>query len=176
MRLPAMVRLRLRSVFRRTQVEEDLDEELHYHLEREISENIAAGLSREEARSTALRSMGGLEQRKEECRDMRGLNRLDHIIHDIRFAIRQLRKSPDFTLTAAVMIALGLCSSITIFALVDAALIKPLPYKNTDRLLGVFEKIDPWCPRCNLSWLDYLDWKKQNSTLASLDVFQARGY
>jgi len=176
MRLAAIVRLRLRSVFRRTQVEDDLDEEFRDHLEREINQNIAAGMSREEARSTALRAMGGLEQRKEECRDMRGLNQLDHMVNDIRFAIRQLRKSPEFTLTAVLMLALGICSSITIFAFVDAALIKPLPYRNPDRLLGVFERIDPWCPRCNLSWPDYLDWKKQNSTLASLDVFQQRGY
>ncbi len=75
-----------------------------------------------------------------------------------------------------VMLALGMCASTAIFAFVDAALIKPLPYAKPGRLLGVFERIDPWCPRCNLSWLDYLDWKKENSTLTSLDVFQARGY
>jgi macrolide transport system ATP-binding/permease protein len=176
MRLPAIVRLRLRSVFRRAEVEGDLDEELRYHLERVIDENIAAGMSREEARFTALRSMGGLEQRKEECRDMRGLNPLDHIINDVRFAIRQLRKTPEFTATAILMPALGMCFSIAIFAFVDAALIKPLPYKNPERLLGVFERIDPWCLHCNLSWMDYLDWEKQNSTLDSLDVFQERGY
>lgn len=176
MRLSSIIRLRLRSIFRRRQVEDDLDEEIRYHLEREITENITAGLRREEARFAALRSMGGLEQRKEECRDMRGLNPLDHTINDIRYAGRQLRKNPEFAVTAILMLALGMCSSAAIFAFVDAALIKPLPYKNPERLLGVFERIDPWCPRCNLSWLDYLDWKKQNVTLASLDIFQQRGY
>src|SRR6516225_4834829 len=167
MRLRDIVRLRLRSVFRRAAVESDLDEELRYHLEREVDANVAAGVSREQARFMALRSIGDLEQRKEECRDMRGLNALDYIVNDIRFAVRQLRKSPEFTVTAILMLALGICSSIAIFAFVDAALIKPLPYKNPERLLGVFERIDPWCLRCNLSWLDYLDWKRQNSTLAS---------
>ena len=107
---------------------------------------------------------------------MRGLRPIRHFIDDIRFAVRQLRKSPEFTVTAVLMLALGICSSSAIFGFVDAALIKPLPYRSPERLLGVFEKIDPWCPRCNLSWLDYLDWKTQNSTLASLDVFQSRGY
>jgi predicted permease len=175
MRFASIIRLRLRSLFLRRQVETDLDEEFRYHLEREIDENIAAGMSREEARRSALRAIGGLEQRKEDCRDMRGLNPLDHIVNDVRFAVRQLLKNPEFAGTAIVMLALGMCSSTAIFAFVDAALIKPLPYEKPERLLGIFEKIDPWCDRCNLSWLDYLDWKKQNATLASLDVFQERG-
>lgn len=176
MRPLTILRLRLRSLFRRALIEGDLDEELRYHLERLIDENIAAGMSRKEARSAALRSMGGIEQRKEECRDMRGLNPLDHFIHDIRFAVRQLQKAPGFAATAIFMLALGICSSVAIFAFLDAAMIQPLPYKNPKRLLGVFERTDLRCPRCNLSWLDYLDWKKQNSTFASLDIFQERGY
>ena len=176
MRLLTILHLRLRSLLRDSRVEGDLDEELRYHLERLVDENISAGMSREAARRAALRSMGGMEQRKEECRDMRGLRPIHHFIDDIRFAVRQLRKSPEFTVTAVLMLALGICSSSAIFGFVEAALIKPLPYRNPERLLGVFEKIDPWCQRCNLSWLDYLDWKKQNSTLASLDVFQDRGY
>jgi macrolide transport system ATP-binding/permease protein len=176
MRLASIVRLRLRSLFHRKQVEADLDEEFRYHLEREIDENIAAGMSREEARRCALRAIGGLEPRKEDCRDMRGLNPVDHLMNDVRFAGRQLLKNREFAGTAIMMLALGMCSSIAIFAFVDAALIQPLPYSKPERLLGVYEKIDPWCPQCNLSWLDYLDWKKQNSTLASLDIYQGHGY
>ena len=176
MRLSSILRLRYLSLFRRARVEDDLDEELRYHLDRLIDQNLAAGMSPKQARSAALREMGGIEQRKEECRDMRGLNPLDHFLADLRFALRQLRKSPEFASTAILMLALGLCSSLAIFAFVDAALIQPLPYRNPARLLGVYEKIDPWCPRCNLSWLDYLDWKKQNTTLSSLDVYKPRGY
>ncbi len=176
MRIRAILRLRYQSLFRRGRVEDDLDEELRYHLEREIDENVASGMSREEARFTALRSMGGLEQRKEECRDMRGLNLFDHLAGDVRVAVRQLRRSPEFAATAILVLALGLCSTIAIFAFVDAALIKPLPYRNPERLLVVFERINPWCPRCTLSWPDYVDWRKENSTFSSLDVFQERGY
>jgi predicted permease len=176
MRLLAILQLRLRSIFRRAQVEGELDEELRYHLERLINENMAAGMSRRDASFAALRSMGGMEQRKEECRDMRGLNPLDHFTNDLRFAVRQLRKSPGFAGATILMLALGICSSVAIFAFVDAALLKPLPYRNSERLLGVYERIDPWCLRCNISWPDFLDWRSQNSTLASLDVFQGGGY
>jgi predicted permease len=176
MRLGQILHLRLRSLFRRRRVEDELDEELRYHVEREMEEAVAAGLSREEARLSALRSMGGLEQSKEECRDMRGLNLVDSVVNDLRFALRQLRKNPAFTSTAVLMLALGLCSSLAIFAFVDAALIKPLPYRDPSRLVGVYERIDPWCVRCNLSWPDYLDWKQQNSSFSSLDVYGGRGY
>jgi len=176
MRFLDVVRKRLRSAFRRGRVEDELEEELRYHLEREIDENVAAGMSIEEARFAALRVIGGLTQRKEECRDMRGLNLIDNTVNDVRFAVRQLRRDAGFTTTAVLMLALGVCSAIAIFAFVDAALVKPLPYRNPEQLLGVYEKIDPWCKLCNLSWPDYLDWKRQNTTLASLDVYSERGY
>lgn len=168
--------MRLRSALRRRQVDDELDEELRYHLEREIDENIAAGMSPEEARFAALRVIGGLTQRREECRDMRGLTVIDNIGNDVRFAVRQLRRDRGFTTTAVLMLALGVCSATAIFAFVDAALVKPLPYRTPGELLGVYEKIDPWCIRCNLSWPDYLDWKQQNTTFASLDVYGERGY
>src|SRR5882724_4520403 len=175
MRLADIVRLRLRSLIRRSAVEQDLEEELRYHLEREIDENLALGMNPADARLEALRSISGLEQRKEECRDMRGVNLFDNLINDVRFALRQLRKDMEFTGTAILMLALGMCASIAIFAFVDGALLKPLPYRNSARLLGVFEQVKG-CPRCNLSWLDYLDWKKLNTTLSSLDVYQRSGF
>jgi macrolide transport system ATP-binding/permease protein len=168
--------LRLRSVFRRSAVEDELEEELRYHLERDIDEYVAQGMSRREARLAALHSISGLEQHKEECRDMRGVNVIDNLLRDVRFALRQLRRDAEFTATAILMLALGVCASVAIFAFVDAALLKPLPYKDPPRLLGVYEKIDPWCPYCPLSWPDYLDWRAQNTTLRSLDVYFSTGY
>src|SRR5678815_3557821 len=93
------VPLRLRSLFRRDQVEAELDEELRYHLERQIEVNIANGMSEEEARYAALRAMHGLDQRKEECRDMRRLNLIEIMWRDLRYAIRQLRKNLGFACT-----------------------------------------------------------------------------
>jgi macrolide transport system ATP-binding/permease protein len=153
MRLAKIFSLRLRSVFSRKKVDHELDEELRYHLDRQMEENIAAGMSREEARQAALRSIEDFEQKKEECRDMRGLNLIDNLLHDLRFALRQLWKTPGFTCTAILM------------------LLKPLPYQNSSRLVGVFENIKT-CPQCNLSYFDYLDWKKRNNVFSSLDVYQ----
>jgi macrolide transport system ATP-binding/permease protein len=170
MRLASIVRLRFRSLFSRGRVDRELDEELRYHLERQSDENIAAGMSREDARSSALGSIKNLEQRKEECRDMRGLNLIDNVVQDVRFALRQLRKSPGFTSAAMLMLALGMCASVAIFAFVDAALIKPLPYRDPGRLVGVFETFKT-CPRCNVSYLNFRDWKKGETVFRSLDVW-----
>ena len=86
--------LRLRSIFRRRRVERELDEELQFHLEHKIEEGIAAGLSPDEARCRALRAMGGLEQRKEEMRDMRRIHWLTDFLDDVRYAVRSLRRTP----------------------------------------------------------------------------------
>jgi hypothetical protein len=116
MRTITKVRLRLRSFFSRTTVERELDEELRYHLERQIEENVAAGMSHEGARRAALRSIEDFEQRKEECRDMRGLNLIDNLRKDLTFAIRQLRNNLGFTCTAILVLALGMCASLAIYS------------------------------------------------------------
>src|SRR5262249_40620458 len=97
-----------------------------------------------------------------------------HVFQDARFAIRQLRKNPGFTVTAILMLALGLCASVAIFAFVDAALLKPLPYRDPARLVGVFEKIST-IPYSNLSYPDYLDSTRLNKTFRSLDIYQRTG-
>ena len=94
MRFTTILRKRLRSVFSRNLVEQELDEELRYHIERETEENVAAGMTPEAARREALLTLEGLDQNKEECRDMRRLNLLDNLAKDLRFEIRQLRKEP----------------------------------------------------------------------------------
>src|SRR5215831_15828544 len=92
-----VVPLRLRSIFRRPQVERELDEELRFHLEALTLHEIAAGRTPEEARHAALRAMDGIEQRKEECRDMRHTSVIDNLRRDVRYAVRILAKSHTFT-------------------------------------------------------------------------------
>jgi macrolide transport system ATP-binding/permease protein len=99
---------------------------------------------------------------------------IDNVFQDVRFAVRQLRKSPAFTATAISTLALGMCASVAIFAFVDAALIKPLPYANPSRLVGVFERV-PMFPQSNLSYPDYLDWKTLNTVFTSLSAYQGGG-
>jgi len=106
---------------------------------------------------------------------MRRLNLIDNLVQDTRFAIRQLRNNLGFTCTATIVLALGMCASVAIFAFVDATLIKPLPYQNPSRLVGVFESILLF-PQSNLSYPDYLDWKKLNTVFRSLDVYQRNGF
>ncbi|MCI0389065.1 MAG: ABC transporter permease, partial [Acidobacteria bacterium] len=131
------VPLRLRSLFRRRQVEQELDEELRYHLERQIEEHIAKGLTPIEARYAALRALGGIEQRKEECRDMRRVNLIENILQDLRYAGRILRRSPGFTAVAILSLALGIGANAAIFQLLNAVRLRSLPVANPTELAEV---------------------------------------
>src|SRR5262245_28523532 len=129
------VPLRLRSLFRRSQVEQELDEELRYHIERQAEELIAKGMTEEEARHAALRAMGGVERRKEECRDMRRLRLIENLAQDLRYAIRTLFRNPVFSVVALLTLAIGIGSTTAIFSVVHALFLKPLPYPDSDRLV-----------------------------------------
>jgi macrolide transport system ATP-binding/permease protein len=97
------------------------------------------------------------------------------LLQDLRYGVRQLRKNPGFTGTAILVLSLGICASLSIFGFVDAALIKPLPYQSPDRLVEVTESV-PMIPRANLSYPDYLDWKRLNQVFRSMDVYGGTGY
>lgn len=166
--------LRLRSLFRGPDVEHELDAELRFHLDQQIEENMAAGMSAEEARYAARRTIGGLAQIREECRDMRGLNVVDNAVQDFRYAIRQLRRNPGFACTSIFVLALGICAAVAIFGFVDAALIKPLPYRDQSRLVAAFES-SPGDARSVLSYLDFADWKNLNKVFSSIDAYALNG-
>jgi predicted permease len=102
------------------------------------------------------------------------MNLLDNVLQDVRFAVRQLRASLIFTCTAVIVLAFGMAASVAIFAFVDAALIKPLPYQSPGRLVGVFGSI-PLFRQSNLSYPDYVDLKKTNTVFKSLEVYQSNG-
>src|ERR1044072_5326495 len=166
------VPLRLRSLFRRGQVEAELEEELRYHLERQIEVNTAAGMSLEEARYAALRAMHGLDQRKEECRDMRRVRFIEDLLQDLRFSLRSLRKRPGFTAIILMALALGIGANTAIFSLVNAVILQPLPYPDPDRLVSVYGNLRNGGNRSSLGPLEVLDYRSQNKTF---EQFAASG-
>jgi macrolide transport system ATP-binding/permease protein len=153
----------------------ELAAELESHLAMHVDDNIRAGMTPELARRDAVLKLGGVEPTKEEWRERSTLPAVEHFLQDSRYAIRQLRQHSGFAATAILTVALGTGASIALFAFVDAALLKPLPYRDPTRLVGVFEAIDLF-PLSNLSYPDYLDWKTMNTTLDSLEVFNQNGF
>ena len=177
LRLLYIVPLRLWSLFRRDQVEQNLEDEFRDHLERRIEADVARSITPEDARYAALRALGGVDQRKEECRDMRHVNYLEHGIQDLRFAVRQLLKHPGFASTAIVVLTLGIAASVAIFGFVDAALIRPLPYHEPSRLVTVFGTrpgLAPGQTRGALSYLDFRDWRERTHAFDSIAAYDMR--
>jgi len=123
----------LRRLFGKSRAENELDRELRFHLEQQVSENLAGGMPVEEARRDALIKLGGLERVKEEVRDTRWVTHIDNIIRDFRFALRSLRKDRRFAFIAIFALALGIGATSVMFSVVYNVLLDPLPYKSVNR-------------------------------------------
>ena len=161
-------------LFRRRDFDHDLQEEMAFHREQTAKEFEAAGIPPEAARYAAMRQFGNTTLLQERSREVVQF-RAETVVQDLRFALRQLRRSPGLALTAILVLALGIGASTAIFAFVDAVLIRPLPYADPNRLVDVDES-EAVFPRSNLSRDDYEDWKRLNTTLKSLEVYGGTGF
>jgi hypothetical protein len=162
------VPLRLRSLFRRQQVEQDLDDELQYHLKRKVEEYIAQGLTPEQSRHAALRAMDGLTQRKEECRDMRRVNGIENTLRDIRYSLRILAKSPGFTAVAVLTLVLAIGANAVVFGVLNGLILRPLNVPQAESLYGIEHGNEHSMYE---SYPDYLDLRDRNRSFDGLAAF-----
>ena len=161
----------LRALFRKEELDQDLSDELAFHLEKQIEQNVAAGMSAEQARYAALRSFGGVEQVKEDCRDTWGVRFLDTLLQDIRFGLRMLAKNPGFTAVAVLTLALGIGANTAIFSVVDAVLLRPLPYRDPSRLVYISEFWPRETPVRTVPSPDFANWSEHDRLLDGLAAY-----
>jgi predicted permease len=168
------IRYRVRALVSRKRLEQDLDEELRFHIDREAEKYERQGMRHEAALRRARLEFGGVEQIKEGSRDVRGTARLESIVRDLRYAIRSLKSRPAFTLTVVATLALGIGANAAIFTLVDALVLRPLPASHPERLVIVS---DPAAVNSNnvgspitdyVSFLLYRDVRARNTVFTDM--------
>jgi putative ABC transport system permease protein len=163
--------LRLRSLFKRDVVESELDDELRFHLEQLVDSYVRKGLRRDEAVRRARLEFGRLDTVKEAHRDARGVHLLVDFGRDVRYAVRQLRRSPSFAVAALLCLALGIGATTAIFSVVNTILLQPLPFPDSDRLVRLAENVPPPARgrplmQRGLMYSEFLDWRAQSKTLS----------
>src|SRR6266481_1131513 len=168
--------LRLRSIFHKNRAERDLSEELQFHLQNQIDEYVAQGMNRKEARHAALRSLGGIEQAKEECRDARKVNSLENFLQDVRFGLRMLRRSPGFSLLAILCLTLGIGANAAVYSWVEGILFRPYPLvSHQEQLLALTGTARGESGPTGISWPDLLDLERGSTLIDSFIVNKIMG-
>jgi len=173
MRLVNTLRAQISTLFHRTRAEQEMDEEMRAHIERRTEELERSGVAREEAERRARIEFGGVERFKEECREERGGMWLEMVWNDVKFGLRMLRKSPGFTTAAVLTLALGIGANTAVFSVVNAVVLRPLPYGTPDRLVMVKE----WIPKAVPDPIpvcapDVAQFQRENQTFEALAGFK----
>src|SRR5882762_6125146 len=149
---------------------------MRYHLERKIEEYVASGMPAEEAQQAAMRAMEGVEQQKEKCRDMRRVNLVEDFWQDLRYGARMLRRTPGFTAIVILTLALGIGANTAIFSVIDAILLRPLPFADAGSLVIVWETNAQTASTHNtVSPPNFLDWESQNRVFSGMSYVSDLG-
>ena len=167
---------RLAGFFRKSKRDAEFAAELESHLQLHIQDNVRAGMTPDAARRDALMKLGGVEQTKENFRDRRGLPFLETLLQDIRFALRTLRKSPGFSAMAVLTLALAIGACASIFSVVNAVLLRQLPYKNADRLVLLWGTGGHTANRDQISFTDLQDWRRGSQSFEEMANFHGYVY
>ena len=167
---------RLRGMFRRERLDQDLDEELRAHLEMRAADNLAAGMSPEQARQEAQKRFGNTALLKEDTREVDIVGWLEEAARDFRHALRMLLRNPGFTVVAVLTLALGIGANTAIFSVINSVLLHPLPYHDPDNLVMVWESNSQHRnPHNTVSPPNFLDWQSRNTVFSSMAfVFDER--
>jgi predicted permease len=167
------------ALFRSRKLDADLDEEMRAHIDLAIEENRGRGMNESQARTAALRAFGGITQIRETYRVQRGLPWLEQAARDIRYAVRQLRKSPGFALTAILTLALGIGAATSVFSVVNAVLLKPFAFRDPDRLVVLREAVEDEVRSERTATPDnyrhFLRLKKDAKTIEDAAIFSQNG-
>src|SRR5215207_8633546 len=163
---------RLRALLRRDSLDRELDAELRYHMERQVAEHVAGGMTAEEARRAALRDFGGVTLSQEQCREARGVRPVEDLRQDILFGLRVLRRNPVFSLVAVVTLALGIGANTALFSITNAVVFRPLPFAEPERLLTLWEcSARSEESRVIVSPANYLDWRGQTRSFEEMGAY-----
>ncbi len=163
---------RFRALTRRAHVERELADELQLHIELEQQKNERLGMTPHEARRAALLTFGGVERYKEEARDARGVRLVEHVAQDLRIALRGMRKSPGFATVVVLTLGLGVGATSAIFSIVNAVLLRPLPYERPAELVRVYSQVpDGTVQKFSVSVPDYLDFKTRNRVFTDMAMW-----
>jgi len=167
---------RLIGVFHPQRTDDEFAAELESHLQMHIDDNLRAGMTPEQARRDALIRLGGMEQTRQAWRERRTLPFLERLFHDTRFAFRQLRKSPAFTLTAVLTLALGIGGMTAAFSVVEAVLLRPLPFQDPDRLISIHEHLARDSHALRVTAPDVLIFQRENHVFSGAAGFISAAY
>jgi macrolide transport system ATP-binding/permease protein len=168
--------LRLQSIFHKNRAELDLGDELEFHLQNQIDEYVAQGMRPKEARHAALRSLGGIEQAKEECRDARKVSLIENFLQDVRFGLRMLRRSPGFSLLAILCLTLGIGANAAVFSWIEGILFRPYPaVVHQERLVAIGGTSRDEPRGTPLSWPDFQDLQRSCTLCETLFVSKITG-